>query len=31
MDYSLMGKMRLSFIDSALLFRGALYRQVVVI
>jgi hypothetical protein len=25
--YSLMGKMRLSFIDSDLLCRGALYRQ----
>jgi hypothetical protein len=27
MDYSLMGKMRLSFIDSDLLYRGVLYRK----
>jgi hypothetical protein len=31
MQYSLMGKMRLPFIDSDMLCRGALYRQLFVI
>ena len=29
MHYSLMGKMRLPFVDSDLLYRGVLYRQVI--